>query len=78
MTVSMDGTDYLPITAVAERLGTTETKILMLLKQKALTGELVEGEWFVTAASVDGYAPPALGTAAATGCGGGCAACGQH
>jgi hypothetical protein len=78
MTVSIDGTEYLPITAVAERLTTTETKILMLLKQKTLTGELVEGEWYVTTASVDGYRPSPQGQSAAKGCGGGCAACGQH
>ena len=55
MTVLIDGIEYLPATEVALQLGTTETKILMLLKQKALGGELIEGSWFVTTASLACY-----------------------
>jgi hypothetical protein len=55
MTVIIDGIEYLPAAAAAIQLATTETKILMLLKQKALTGELIEGDWFVTTASLACY-----------------------
>ena len=55
MTVVIDGIEYLPASEVALQLETTETKILMLLKQKALGGELVEGSWFVTTASLACY-----------------------
>jgi hypothetical protein len=57
MTVIIDGVEYLSATAAARQLATTETKILMLLKQQLLCGELIEGEWFVTKASFDGYDP---------------------
>lgn len=55
MTVLVDGIEYLPAAAAAEQLATTETKILMLLKQKALCGELIEGSWFVTTSSLSCY-----------------------
>ena len=55
MTVVIDGIEYLPASMVAQKLETTETKILMLLKQKALAGELIEGSWFVTADSLACY-----------------------
>jgi hypothetical protein len=60
MTVLIDGTEYLPATEAAEQLATTETKILMLLKKKALLGEMIEGSWFVTSASLAGYDPNAV------------------
>ena len=59
MTVLIDGTEYVPMTEAAEQLATTETKILMLLKQKALQGDLIEGSWFVTSSSLAGYDPQA-------------------
>jgi hypothetical protein len=55
MNVMIDGVEYLPAAAAATQLATTETKILMLLKQKALSGELIEGSWFVTTASLACY-----------------------
>jgi len=55
MTVVIDGIEYLTASTVAQQLETTETKILMLLKQKALVGELIEGTWFVTTASLACY-----------------------
>jgi len=58
MTV-IDGIEYITAAAAAEQLATTETKILMLLKKKALCGELVEGTWYVTTASLAGYDPKA-------------------
>ncbi len=52
MTVMMDGTEYVPAAEVAAKLGTTEMKVLMLLRQNALQGEQIDGSWFVTAASL--------------------------
>ena len=77
MTVLIDGIEYLPAADAAEQLATTETKILMLLKQQALQGELVEGAWFVTAASLACYdkhaqqdqAPSCRTSCSSTGCG---------
>lgn len=54
MTV-INGIDYLPVAAVAEQLATTQLKVLMLLKEKVLTGELIDGEWYVTTASLACY-----------------------
>ena len=55
MTVVIEGIEYLPAAVAAEQLATTETRILMLLKKKALCGELIEGSWFVTTASLACY-----------------------
>jgi hypothetical protein len=55
MTVVIDGIEYLPASAAAQQLATTETKILMLLKQRVLGGELIEGSWFVTTTSLACY-----------------------
>ena len=55
MTVVMNEAEYLTAASAAEQLATTETKILMLLKQKALSGELLEGTWYVTRASLACY-----------------------
>lgn len=52
MTVIIDGNEYLPLDQAARQLGTTETKVLMLLKQKALQGTLVDGDWLVTTSSL--------------------------
>jgi hypothetical protein len=57
MTMTIEGVEYLPAAAAAEQLATTETKVLMLLKKKALEGELIEGTWFVTTASLSSYVP---------------------
>jgi len=81
MTVMIEGTEYLPVSTVAKQLGTTELKVLMLLRQQALTGEQVGGIWQVTAQSLAAYRPPAPGEPAAeprcrTGCG--ATACGCH
>jgi hypothetical protein len=75
MTVVIDGIEYLPASEVALQLGTTETKILMLLKQKALGGELVEGSWFVTAASLACYDAQAQDPGKKAHCGSGCSGC---
>ena len=59
MTVVIDGIEYLPASVAAEHLATTETRILMLLKQKALCGDQIEGAWYVTTDSLACYDPAA-------------------
>ncbi|HJV64990.1 MAG TPA: hypothetical protein VJ550_04600 [Geomonas sp.] len=55
MTVIIDGSEFVSTDEVAAQLGTTELKVLMLLRQKALCGEQIDGSWFVTAASLACY-----------------------
>jgi hypothetical protein len=75
MTVVIDGIEYLPASVVAQKLETTETKILMLLKQKALGGELIEGSWFVTAASLACFDAHAREPEKQANCRTGCSGC---
>lgn len=62
MTVIIDEMEYLPAAAAAEQLATTETKVLMLIKQQKLLGEMFEGSWFVTTESLACYNPQATET----------------
>lgn len=80
MTTIIDGIEYLPIAEVARQLETTETRILMLLKQRILHGELVEGTWLVTTASVLGFDAQAQATAEPSSCRTSCTSsvCGCH
>ena len=55
MTMEIDGIEYLAAAEAAQHLSTTDTRILMLLKQNELDGELLDGEWFVTTASLACY-----------------------
>lgn len=55
MTVPTDQVEYVPIAEAARELATTEPRVLMLLKQKALEGALQEGEWLVSRASLACY-----------------------
>lgn len=57
MSIIIDAIEYLPVSAAAEQLATTEMKILMLLRKKILHGDLIDGSWFVTADSLAGYQP---------------------
>jgi len=52
MSFEIDGTDYLTISEAAEYLGTTATKVLMLLRGSDLKGKEIDGEWFVEPDSV--------------------------
>lgn len=47
MSQPLNDTDYLAIAEAAEKLETTVTKILMLLKNNDLKGKEIEGEWFI-------------------------------
>jgi len=50
-----DDSEKLHIAKAAEELQTTEMKILMLLKSKAVIGEEIEGEWYVNRDSLECY-----------------------
>ena len=52
----IDGVAYLTVDEAAERLATTPTRLLMLMKGKFVSGVLAEGEWLVTADSVANWA----------------------
>ena len=80
MTVMIDGIEYLQAAVAAERLATTETKILMLLRENALCGELIDGSWLVTAASLACYDRSALTQQNHLSCRTGCSGsgCGGH
>lgn len=53
MTEMIDGKEHVTAAEAATELSTTETKVLMLLKQKALQGTLSEQGWFITRESLD-------------------------
>lgn len=57
MPMSIDETKYLTVTETAAILSTTETKVLMLLKRRALEGELCGDIWMISSASVESYHP---------------------
>jgi hypothetical protein len=75
MTVEINGIPSVPAAVAAEELATTQLKILMLIKQKALCGEMIDGEWYVTRESLFSYDPeeekPEIGKhECRSGCGG--------
>ena len=81
MKVVIDEIEYLPVSAAAEHLSTTEMKILMLLRERSLEGELLDGSWYVTADSLAGFDPstvcrPAEPLLCRTGCS--ATGCGCH
>lgn len=49
----MDTNGWIGVMDAAQQLGTTHLKVLMLLKQGTLKGEMVAGEWLVEPASLD-------------------------
>lgn len=68
MTLVIDGTEYLPAASVAQQLGTTELKVLMLIKQRALTGDLFEGTWYISSPSLESLDPGSLTAPTPAGC----------
>jgi hypothetical protein len=48
-----EGTTKLHMAKAAQELQTTEMKVLMLLKNKALLGEEIDGEWYVYQESLE-------------------------
>lgn len=49
MTITIEGKEYLPLWEAAEKLGTTVTHVLMLLRGNLLEGRCVNQEWYVEA-----------------------------
>jgi hypothetical protein len=49
----IDGISCISAAEAASELNTTQLKIMMLLKQKALIGMELDGEWFVTRDSLE-------------------------
>ncbi|GFO69775.1 hypothetical protein GMLC_33540 [Geomonas limicola] len=55
--MTVDNEALFSLSEVARQLGTTETRILMLVKQGVLKGELVEGNWWIYQSSLAGVEP---------------------
>ena len=55
MTVVTEEVEFISLSEAAAKLSTTETRILMLLKRKALEGMLTDEGWLVAAASLASY-----------------------
>ncbi|QXE91919.1 hypothetical protein KP001_05120 [Geomonas subterranea] len=55
MTEIIDGIAHLTAAEAAAELSTTETRVLMLLKQNVLQGTLSDQGWFITRASLDRF-----------------------
>ena len=65
---------YLTADETAEKLQTTPTRILMLLKGKALEGMQINGEWLVSSDSMACFKPDGKGQQSAAGCASHCSA----
>lgn len=80
MTETIDGVAYITATEAAAELSTTETRVLMLLKHKALQGTLFESGWLITRDSVDclerHHLDPQLQSSCRSSCNG--SSCGCH
>ena len=68
MAKAIEGKEYLTISEAAENLGTTPTKVLMLLKGSDLKGMEIDGEWFVEPDSVACCKAHGIDMKAAKGC----------
>lgn len=74
----IDGVAHVTATAAAQELQTTQLKVLMLIKQNALTGCMVEGEWFVTGESLECAKLHGVDTKVQKQCKSACSGCGGH
>jgi len=52
MVMIIDGTEHITAARAAEELETTITRVLMLLREKALAGRQLDGEWYVATDSL--------------------------
>jgi hypothetical protein len=68
MAITIEGKEYLTIAEAAENLGTTLTKVLMLLRGEDLKGKEIDGEWFVEPDSVACCKEHGIDMKAAKGC----------
>lgn len=51
--ITIEEREYLTLAETAERLGTTLTHVLMLLRGKALEGRYMDHEWYVAGESAE-------------------------
>ncbi len=72
MDILIDGVDYAPASEAANELKTTELRVLMLIKQKSLTGCMADGEWFVSRESLACLKTHGLDPIQKQKCGSGC------
>lgn len=75
MEKAINGKTFVEIGQAAGLLGTTIPRVLMLLKQGKLVGEMLDGEWYLDSqqlALLQGAVLPPVAPAA---CGSGCAGC---
>ena len=63
---------YIGIAEAARLLETTEMRILMMIKKEQLTGNLVDGAWYIDRSSLGLCERPTAGDIVRPGCGGGC------
>ena len=47
--------DLVPLAEAARELETTHLRLLMLVKQGTLAGEMIEGEWFIPRAAIERF-----------------------
>ncbi|MRR35959.1 hypothetical protein EG829_15045 [bacterium] len=52
----MGANEQISITDAAKEVGSTHLRLLMLIKQGALQGELRDGEWYVSRDALAGFA----------------------
>jgi len=76
----MAAKERLPIGEAAKEVGTTRLRLLMLIKQGELQGELRDGEWYVGRDALAGFAVADRDNRLAMACAAECKAlsCGCH
>lgn len=73
----MAANDMIPVLEAAREVGSTHLRLLMLVKQGKLPGEMRDGEWFVSRDALAGFAAaegesrpvPACAASCASSCG---------
>jgi len=78
MSHEIDGVPHITAESAAAVLGTTKLRILILIKEKRLSGTMREGQWYVTRASVEAFREEEYPAPVATACRTGCSGCGCH
>ncbi|MBI1920940.1 MAG: hypothetical protein HYS23_07635 [Geobacter sp.] len=53
MEISNTNEERLSVSDAASELGTTRLRLLMLLREGAVEGEQIDGEWYLSRASLD-------------------------
>jgi hypothetical protein len=73
------GPAFVPIAEAAKLLGTTEMRVLMMVKKHELEGKMEDDLWYVDRASLQLCDKPKAADIVKPGCGGGCGSgCGGH